>query len=187
MFAEESSNFALNWLAEDDFGVAEVGLEYKIDTVDPLLGRTPRSGSLSRLIEPARDRVKGTFAEMFKTLTPALEPGDRVTITLTAKDNNTESGPSMGRSQPVQIIIVRPDLAGFKEQQFGFGADAALGGLRKVKRATNLLLDPERAARKEAPQKIDRQDLKSRVGPEGFPGGSEDAVGDYFRLLSGEK
>ncbi|MCX5658095.1 MAG: hypothetical protein NTW19_00030 [Planctomycetota bacterium] len=187
MMAEEATNFAVNYLAEDDFGVSELALEYRIEGIDPLLGRAPRSGVVTRLVEPARDRVKGQFSEMFKALSPGLEPGDRVTITLSAKDNNTESGPSLGRSPPIQIVVVRPDLAGFKEQQFGFAGESALGGLRKVKRATNLLVDPERTVRKEDAQKVDRQDLKSRVGAEAFPSGSEDAVGDYFRLLSGEK
>lgn len=187
MLAEEAANFAVNYLAEDDFGVAELALEYRIEPIDPLLGRPPRSGVVTRLVEPARDRVKGQFAEMFKTLSPGLEPGDRVTVTLTAKDNNSESGPSLGRSAPIQIVVVRPDLAGFKEQQFGFAGESAMGGLRKIKRATNLLVDPDRTVRKEEAQKVDRQELKARVGAEAFPGGSEDAVGDYFRLLSGEK
>ena len=95
--------------------------------------------------------------------------------------------PSLGRSAPVQIVIVRPDLAGFREQQFGFGAESALGGLKKVKRATNLLIDPEKSIRKEAAVKVERQDLKARAAREGFPSGAEESVGDYFRLLSGEK
>ncbi len=187
MFADAAAGFGLNYVAEDDFGVAEVGLEYRIDTVDALLGRSPRNGTMSRLIEPARDRVKGSFTEIFKSLSPPLEPGDRITLTVTAKDNNTESGPSLGRSAPVQIVIVRPDLAGFQEQQFGFGAESALGGLKKVKRATNLLVDPEKSIRKEAAIKVERQELKARAGQEGFPSGAEESIGDYFRLLSGEK
>ena len=187
MFADAAGGFGLNYVAEDDFGVAEVALEYRIDTVDALLGRSPRNGTVARLIEPARDRVKGNFADIFKSLSPPLEPGDRITLTVTAKDNNTESGPSLGRSAPVQIVIVRPDLAGFQEQQFGFGAESALGGLKKVKRATNLLVDPEKSIRKEAALKVDRQELKARAGQESFPSGAEESIGDYFRLLSGEK
>lgn len=186
MLGQEAAAFAANWVAEDDFGIAEVSLEYKIDSIDPLLGRSPRSGTIPRQIEPARDRVKGQFADAFKALSPPLEPGDRITLTITAKDNNTETGPSMGRSAPVEIVVVRPDLAGFTQQELGFGGESALGGLRRIKRSTNLLVDPDTTVRKEPVREIDRQDLRARAGGEGFPSGSEDAVGDYFRLLSGD-
>ena len=185
MMAAEAAAFALAWVAEDDFGVAEVTLDYKIDTVDPLLGRPVREGSQTRRIDPPRDRARGKFAEVLKALSPPLEPGDRITLTVSAKDNNTETGPRLGRSAPVEIVIVRPDLAGFTEKRFGFEATALLGGLHKIKRATDLLVDPVRSVHTEAKQEIARQSLKSRVGEEAWPSGSEDAVGDYFRLLSG--
>ena len=187
MLGEEATHFGVNVLAEDDFGVAEVLLDYKIDTIDPLLNRPVRQGSLARLVEPARDRVKMSFPEIFKTLTPALEPGDRITITVSAKDNNTETGPSLGRAAPIEIVVVRRDLGAYMEQEFRFGSDPMMGGLRKVQRATNLLIEAEKTALTEAKFQVDKQEVKSRVGAEGWPGGSEDAVGDYFRLLSGEK
>ena len=56
-----------------------------------------------------------------------------------------------------------------------------------MKRATNLLVDPEKSIRKEAAIKVERQELKARAGQEGFPSGAEESIGDYFRLLSGEK
>lgn len=186
MLAPEATAFALAWRAEDDFGVAEVALDYRIDTIDPLLQREPRSGSVQRSIEPARDRVQDVFAGMFAELSPPLEPGDRITMTLTAKDNNTESGPGLGRSAPVEIVIVRPDLSAFAQQQFGFGADVALKGLRRIKRNTDLLIEPEKVVRAEALREIERQALSSSASQEGFPSGSEESVGDYFRLLAGE-
>jgi hypothetical protein len=106
-------------------------------------------------------------------------------MTVSAKDSNTETGPRLGRSQPVEIVVVRPDLAGFVESRFGFEAQALLGGLHKIKRATDLLVDPVKTIRTEAKQEIGKHSLKSRVGHETWPSGSEDAVGDYFRLLSG--
>ena len=163
-----------------------MNLEYKIDTVDPLLGRSPREGGVPRRIEPARDLVKGRFADMFKSLDPPLEPGDRITITLTAKDNNTETGPGAGRSPPVEIVVVRPDLAGFVEQQFGFGGAALLGGLQKVKRTTDLLIEASKTVRTETKQAVDKQPLKVGTGSETIPGGGDDAMADYFNLLSGE-
>ncbi len=187
MLAEEAAQFGVSAIAEDDFGVAEVLLDYKIDTIDPLISRPVRQGTISRLIDPPKDRAKVSFMEIFKALSPPLEPGDRITINVSAKDNNTETGPGVGRAAPIEIVIVRPDLGAYVEQQFGFGADPLLGDLRKVQRATNLLVEAEKTARTEEKSVVEKQDVKSRVGAEGWPGGSEDAVGDYFRLLSGEK
>lgn len=186
LFEDAAAAFLLNYTAEDDFAVAEVNLEYKIDTVDPLLGRSPREGGVPRRIEPARDLVKGRFADMFKSLDPPLAPGDRITITLIAKDNNTETGPGAGRSPPVEIVVVRPDLAGFVEQQFGFGGAALLGGLQKVKRTTDLLIEASKTVRTETKQAVDKQPLKVGTGSETIPGGGDDAMADYFNLLSGE-
>lgn len=187
MLAAEAEGLAVPWRAEDDFGVTEVAMEYRIETIDPELRREPRSGTVPRMIEPARDRVKDVFAGAFAKLSPALAPGDRITVTITAKDNNTESGPGIGRSQPLEIVVVSPDLSSFAQQDFGFGSDVALRGLSRVKRNTDLLIEPEKTVRAEAARTIERKDLSSRVGQEGFPSGSEEAVGDYFRLLSGEQ
>ena len=187
LMAEEAQTFALPWLAEDDFGVAEVNLDYRIDTVDALLGRAPRQGSVPRRIEPSQERVKGQFGEMFKAFSPPLQPGDRITMTISAKDNNTETGPSVGKSLPVEIVVVQPDLAAFAEQRYAFGGQSLLGGLRRVQRATDLLIDPDKNVRTEKKQAIDKLDLRSRVNQESWPSGAEDSVGDYFRLLSGEK
>jgi len=185
MLAEEAANFALDWISEDDYGVAEVNLSYRIDTVDALLGRPTRDGTVPRRIEPARDLAKGRFAGMFKALDPALQPGDRVTITLTARDNNTESGPGVGKSLPVEIVVVRPDLTGFVEQQFGFGTPSLLEGLKKVKRTTDLLVEPDKTVRTEKAPAVDKQALKVRPNQEPWPGGTGDAAADYFNLLSG--
>jgi hypothetical protein len=185
MMAEEAAAFALGWMAEDDFGVAEVTLDYKAEGLDPLLGRPVRQGSQSQRFDPPRDRVRGRFADLFKGLSPPLEPGDRITLNVSARDNNTESGPRAGRAQPVEIVIVRPDLAAFTEKRFGFDAHALLGGLVKIKRETDLLAEPVRTVRTEPKQEIARHDLKARVTDEAWPSGAEDAVGEYFRLLSG--
>lgn len=184
LLAAQAAAFGLRWVAEDDFGVAEVEAAYRIDAVDELLRRPIREGSVPRRIDPPRDRVRGVFAELFKSLSPPLQPGDRITLTVSAKDNNTETGPRRGRSQAVEIVVVRPDLSAFAERAFGFEAHALLGGLHKVKRATNLLVDPVRTVRTETKQDVERHRVKSRVAHEAWPSGAEDAIGDYFRLLS---
>jgi hypothetical protein len=187
MLAEEATAFAVPYTAEDDFGVTEVTLGYKIDTIDAMLGREPRQGASSRIVEPTAERVNGRFAEVFKALNPALLPGDRIRIELSARDNNTETGPGVGRSRALEIVVVRPDLARFMEKNFGFKQNELLSGLKKIKRATNLLVEPDRSVRAEKEQKIDKQKLEARLNSESWPSGAEDAVGDYFRLLSGEK
>jgi len=187
MFADQAALFAFDWLAEDDFGVAEVTVEYRIDCIDELLGRKPRQDARTQAQEPPRERAKGRFMDLFKTLTPPLEPGDRITITVTAKDNNTETGPGGGRSQPVEIVIVRPDLGAFVEQKFGFGTLSPMGEMVKIKRSTDLLVDPTKTVRTEKALKIEKKDVKTNSRQESWPSGSEDATGDYFRLLSGEK
>jgi hypothetical protein len=162
-------------------------LEYRIDTVDELLGRPTRTGAVPRRVEPAQDRVKGQFAEMFKTLQPPLQPGDRITMSVSAKDNNTETGPGFGKSLPIEIVVVRPDIGSFVEQQFAFGSMGMLQGLKRVQRATDLLVEPEKTDRTEKAQAADKKAVKSRVSQENWPSGSEDDVGRYFQLLSGEK
>lgn len=187
MLAEEAAAFAVPYTAEDDFGVTEVTLGYRIDTIDAMLGREPRQGSTSRLVEPAAERVNGRFTDVFKALNPPLLPGDRIRIELSARDNNTETGPGVGRSRILEIVVVRPDLARFTEKSFGFQQTELLAGLKKIKRATNLLVEPDRAVRAEKEQAVDKQKLEARLNAESWPSGAEDAVGDYFRLMSGEK
>lgn len=197
MLVEEAAHFALTAIAEDDFGVDKITLEYKIDMADEHLGsvskRYPAEGEMPFSVEPSlnrrrpehrpQDRVKHTFADIFKEL-PPLVPGERVTVNVSATDYNGGVGRS---SPPFVFTVVRPDLASYREGEFGFDTDPLLGGLRKVQRATNLLIEAERTARTEAKAAIEKQEVKSRAGAENWPGGSQDAVGDYFRLLSGEK
>ncbi len=187
MLAEQAATFGFEFIAEDDFGVAETTMDYKIDTIDELLGRPPRESRVQRRIEPPQDRVRSKFVDVFKALDPPLAPGDRITITVSAKDNNTETGPRLGRSRPLEIVVVAPNLAVFREAKFGFGGQQLLGGLRKIKRQTNLLILPEKAVRTEKERKIPKQKLKARVNDESWPSGSEDTVGQYFKILSGGK
>ena len=188
LLPEQVAALAIPYVAEDDFGVAEIALRYTIDTIDPMLNRPRRDGGLTRAIDPAGERVAGKFAEAFKALDPPLQPGDRIRMELAARDNNTETGPGVGRSRSYEIVVVRSDLAAFRETSPGFdGGTAALGGLARLKRNTDLMKEVQHTVRTEKPQAVERQAVESRQSPEVFPSGSEDAVGDYFRLLSGMK
>ena len=187
LLADEAARLEVPFLAEDDFGVPEVTLNYRIDAVDELLARPLRQNTVTRTLDPPRDRAKGTFAEAFAGLDPPPAPGDRIRIHLTARDNNTETGPGVGRSKLIEIIVVRPDLGRFTEKRFGLESIALLGGMRRIKRITDLLIEPPRTVRTEKARTLEKHALKSRTAPEIWPSGSEDAVGDYFRLLSGGK
>ncbi|NQT86055.1 hypothetical protein HQ560_04780 [bacterium] len=188
LLAEEAAAFALPFVAEDDFGLTEVKLSYRITALDEMMGRGPRQGELVRRVEPAPDRLKGTFEAMFESLAPPLVPGDKVVLELTAKDNNSETGPGLGRSRKLSFVVVRPDLGAFTEKEFGFAQRASvLGGLQKSKRVTDLLVEAERTVRTEKPLPVEKKDVKARVRSEGWPSGSEDRVGDYFKLLSGSR
>lgn len=188
LLAEQAAAFALPFVAEDDFGLTEIKLTYRISTIDEMLGRSPREGEVARRIEPARDRVKGTFEEVFKSLDPALAPGDKVVLELAARDNNTETGPGLGRSHKLTFVVVRPDLGAFTERDYNFATRASvLGGLQKVKRVTDLLVEGRRTVRTEDAQEVEKKEIKARVRTESWPGGAEDRVGAYFELLSGSR
>jgi len=187
MLVEQAATFGFEFIAEDDFGVAETTLDYRIDTIDELLGRAPRDVRMQRRVDPPQDRVREKFAEFLRTLDPPLAPGDRITLTVSAQDNNTETGPRLGRSRPIEIVVVAPDMAQFREDQFGFGGEVLLGGLRRVKRETNLLIPPSKAVRTEEKRTVPKQGLKARISKESWPSGSEDTVGQYFQILSGGK
>jgi hypothetical protein len=184
LMAEQAAAFGFQYEAEDDYGVAETTLTYRIDCIDELLGRPVREGQRQLRIDPPLDRVRSEFTEIFNTLEPPLAPGDRIVFSVTAKDNNTETGPGLGRSQPVEIIVVAPDLAAFTETGFGFGGRTMLAGLSRVKRQTNLLIEPDKAVRTEEQRAVEKQDLKAQVSQESWPSGSEDSVGQYFQILS---
>ncbi len=187
LLAEQAAFFGVEFEAEDDFGVAEVSLDYRVEAIDELLGRPLREGQIQRRLEPPQDRLRGHFSEMFQALTPPLAPGDRIVLSVVARDNNSETGPGLGRSQPLEIVVVAADLAAFAERRFGFGEHALLGGLSRVKRQTDLLIEPGRAVRTQEAREIARHELRARVNQESWPSGSEDAVGQYFQVLSGGK
>ena len=160
------------WIAKDDFGVQEVSLAFQITTIEQLAGqgRPKRQGSLTRTIKPARDRVKGRFTEIFKGVQPAPDRGDEITITLTAKDNNTETGPGRGRSETFKILVAGGGPGGgFTGTQYGFIEDSDLAaGLRmmateRVGRNTNLLQRAEKRVRTQPPMKIQGSEVARAV------------------------
>lgn len=187
LLADQAAAFGFGWKAEDDFGVTEVRLSYKIDTVDEFLDRKPREGSATRVIDPVRDRVQGVFKDIFKELQPPLEPGDRVRLELFATDNNTETGPGVGRSEQIELVVVRPDLSGFVDKGFALGGlEGALGleKLQRLERAKDLLVTPPKNVRNEPEMKVVRAELKAEGSAAAPPARHEDATSRYFDALS---
>ena len=91
LLAEGAAAFALPFVAEDDFGLTEVKLSYRISALDEMMGRAPRQGELVRRVEPVRDRLKGIFEGLFEIAaglqiqSPSLLTLSLVTARLTVK------------------------------------------------------------------------------------------------------
>ena len=177
------------WLATDDFGVAEVTLDYEVDTINELLGRGKRKGTLPHPVDPPRDRVKGRFEKIFRNVQPPLAPGDQIRISLAAKDNNTEPGPAVRRSDEIEILVVGSDFGMFTEGELSLGGrrESALALLQahRVKRATDLLQEPVKTVRTEKPVDFKKYVLKANPDQKTMLSEAEDDVGRYFELLSG--
>ena len=193
LMPDQLASFGVPWTAEDDFGVAEVKLDYTIEPLDKFLTETgTRKGSVSRKYDPPRDLVKDVFSAMFKDAQPPIRPGEKLTITVTATDNNTESetGPGQGMSAPVEVIVVAQDLSAFALNDYLFMDQRAammLGQLRTTKRNTDLLVSPKKTVRTQKEFAIDRHELKTNVAKEALGPATEDEAARYFLGLSGGK
>ncbi len=189
MGAGAGAALRLPWLAKDDFGVKEVTVHYQVEAINELLGRGKRTGSSQIKVDPPRERAKGRFQNIFRGISPRLAPGDRIKLWLTAKDNNTVTGPGMGKSEPLQILLVGAGFGMFVQNEFDLKSrrESALllRGLKQVKRSTDLLQAPTRTVRTEAPIKLKKHIVDARPGKKTMLGESEDDVGRYFDLLSG--
>ena len=193
LMPDQLASFALPWTAEDDFGVAEVKLDYKIEPLDKfLVDSGTRKGAVSRKYDPPQDMIKDVFSAVFKDAQPPIKPGEKITITVTAVDNNTESetGPGQGVSVPVEIIVVAQDLSTFALGDFQFldrQAAMMLGQLRSTKRNTDLLVSPKKTIRTQKELAVERLELKTNVAKEALVPDTEDEAGRYFLGLSGGK
>lgn len=185
----EASAMRIPYLARDDFGVQEVSIHYEVEAINEILGRGKRKGSMIHTMDPPRDRVKGRFSGVFHGLQPPIAAGDRIKLWLTARDNNTETGPGTGRSEPIEILLVGAGFGMFVDKEFGLmgrrDSVLLLRMAKKVKRATDLLQDAIRTVRTESPQKIKKHSVQASPGQSTMLGESEDNIGRYFDLLSG--
>ena len=190
MTPQDLARFAVPWIAADDFGVQEARLNFVIEPINELLGRGRREGGLSHRVDPPRERVKGRFESLFAGVQPPPAPGDMITIRLTAEDNNTmAANPGIGRSGEVKILVHERGLGGvFTQAQVGFAgrreSALLLAQIDQYRRATDLLQEPVKTDRTEAPLEIKRHVLKANPGQRTV---SDDEVGLYLELLSGAR
>jgi polyhydroxyalkanoate synthesis regulator phasin len=89
-------SFALKWRARDDFGIDRVGL--RMDGQD--LGRV-----LSR---PTERRAEVWGEHYARPLELGLKPGDRVSLSVVAWDNDTYQGQKIGESRSIELVVLGP-------------------------------------------------------------------------------
>jgi hypothetical protein len=182
---DEVKNFSFAYTATDDYGISQVQVFYEIEAVDKTLARGKRSGELKPSTFPQPEcKMRGVIKKPFAEL--SVEPGDRVTFWLVAKDNNTKTGPSTGRSLARKFVVVLPNLARYSQPEFDWAQRRSLllGSLKKVRRETDFLKLPEKRVSAEDSVPPPKHKLAAHVPPEGWPAGMEQAVTDYLQLLS---
>ncbi len=92
---KESGRVTFNYVAGDDFGIAELALVYRNGSAAPEHIALP--------LPESRTKIRGDYAFDLSPL--KLKAGDVVTVQLEAKDNNTVSGPGKAQSASRRITI----------------------------------------------------------------------------------
>jgi hypothetical protein len=187
----QATGLPIGWRARDDYGISEVKLDYTVESLFAVLGRKDRKGTRPLKLNPARDRARGRFTSIFAGMQPPLAPGDKVTLTVTALDN-LPGQPGEARSRALEFIVVGNDLGQFVAgQDFGFRrreeSALLLAGLKRVKRATDLMEDPVKTLYTEGQFPLERHEVEAATRAETVPFGLEELISQYFQLLSGAK
>lgn len=86
--------FGLAWRARDDFGISRVGIQ-----LDGKMAGGPVYRAEARRAEVA-DELTRTPGEL------GLAPGARVKLEIAAWDNDTVSGPKVGVSRPIELVVL---------------------------------------------------------------------------------
>ena len=183
----QAAGLPVAWRAEDDFGLSEVRLDYTITSLFEVLNRQDRKGSRVVELDPPRDRARSRFTGIFSGT--AIYPGDKVTITLLARDNRPET-PGVGRSRTIEFVVVGNDLGQFVSgQDFGFRrreeSALKLEFAERIGRSTDLLQDPVKTLLTEAKFPLGKHDVAAATRAESVPFGLEELISQYFQLLSG--
>lgn len=189
----EAAGMNLRCFAKDDFGVQELGVKYVVDVIEALEGvtaRGKREGSQLHVIEPPLERVKDGFTSIYRGMRPGLTPGDRVTLSMWAQDNNTETGPGRSTSDSLEFVVVSRDTAAFTQAGIGSimrrdESAMALAELERVEKSAELMAPPEKIVSTERPRELRKLELDAVADQEIEPGEFQDAIGRYRELLSG--
>jgi hypothetical protein len=196
LLPEEVVGLSPRCQGEDDFGVSELKFQYTVRKYDKDLQKgEPRDNDVPHRIVPPRDRVVETYKDVFAALSPAPVPGDVFLITAVATDNNTETGPGVGRSQPVEIVVVAQDPGRFAAGDASFGNARRNSGsagfdfgkaLTTSQRSTPYLRMPQKEVVTEDKVKVSRQIVNTQVKTDRLSGGAEQQYGEYTERLMKE-
>lgn len=89
-------SFLLKWRARDDYGVERVGL--RLDGRD-----------LSRVLSRPSERRAEVWGEYYaRPIEMGLSPGDRVSLSVVAWDNDTYQGQKFGESRSIELVVLGP-------------------------------------------------------------------------------
>jgi len=189
MTAVMTGRLIVPWLARDDYGVQEVSVKFEVEPISELLNRPKREGKFSQRIEPPRDRAQGQFQSLFNGIEPPLEPGDQVRLKVSATDTNTETGPGVGFSDEISVLVIGDRIGSeFGMQEFGWRQmserELALGFSERVKRTTDLGRSPTTTISTEKPQAAVKEAVRAIPSQKKMLGDVEDEMGWYFELLT---
>jgi hypothetical protein len=106
IFRSASGSIALAAEARDDFGLAELRIEYIVSSGQGE-SFTFKSGTLASRSAGGEPRAALRAATTLEAL--ALQPGDVVHLRAVARDRNDVSGPGTGYSETRMLRIARPD------------------------------------------------------------------------------
>jgi len=157
----EARGLRLPYLATDDFGIKEIVLSFHVESTHELFGHGKREGTITRRIDPPRERVKDRFTSIFSNIKPLPESGERISLRLKATDNNARD-PGTGHSREIVIDVFKPELAfGFRDTRPGWarGIDDEGTGLRimagkPLERSTSLGQKAKKRHSTEAPRVV---------------------------------
>jgi len=184
--AEQLPLFSVGFTATDDFGISAVELKYEKGGTDVDLASEKVEGSIPMIFQPTRDRVVSAFQKCFASL--SVQPGDKITFYLEAKDNKDVEGgqPNIGRTaRKYSIVIYQPRLTAFLDERMdAWGQGLRLwGGVERAGKISSITMPPLARRTSKSP-KTEKQDLRSSISAERVPGANRKAEAQFRELMA---
>lgn len=184
--AEQLPLFSVGFTATDDFGVSAVELKYEKGGTDVDLASEKVEGSIPMVFQPTRDRIVSAFQKCFANL--SVQPGDKITFYLEAKDNKDVEGgqPNIGRTaRKYSIVIYQPRLTAFLDERMdAWGQGLRLwGGVERAGKISSVNMPPLARRVSKSPE-TEKQDLRSSVSAERIPGANRKAEAQFRELMA---